>query len=611
MVSQIPVSAEVTLYLDQQATPSDAEQLASELQRQHAEEVDTIEVITRDQALSNLRERPAWAEALAVLSSNPLPDAVVVTLQQNPDIAATSAKLSAQWRTLPNVDTVQIDSTWVQRLQAMLDFLGIALWLLALGVAIVVLATVFNTVRLQALTQRDEIAVARLVGATESFVRRPFLYLGALTGLLSCGLAVLIAWSALQPLNATIERLASSYGTELALRLPDILSLVLAGVVVAILGALSALVGDTEYAVLKMSVADFALRVCEWQRDHGRHHLPWQSDRDPYRIWLSEIMLQQTQVTTVIPYFERFLSRFPTVQALAAADQDVVMAHWAGLGYYARARNLHRCAQVLVAEHDGRFPPSSAEIAQLPGIGRSTAAAIAAFSYGERSPIMDGNVKRVFTRYFGIHGYPGLRAVEQRLWALAEEVISTAPPSLDMAAYTQGQMDLGAQVCRRSKPACDVCPLAEGCVAKRLALQQTLPERRPKKTIPEKSCAMLVLHQDGHILLEKQPDQGIWGGLWSLPSFETSDHLAVSCRGKGIELSTENRMAAFVHTFTHFKLHIEPWHVQAPCRTAEPEPGQSWVSFEALDDTAMPTPIRKIVSELPMLRAQLQLRVGL
>lgn len=240
VLMQIPVSAEVTLYLDQEATARDAERIANDLRQQHANDIHSIEVITRDQALAELRERPAWAEALAVLSANPLPDAVVVTLQQNPDIAATSASLSAQWQAIPYVDAVQIDSTWVQRLQSILDFLGIGLWLLALGVAIVVLATVFNTVRLQALTQREEIAVARLVGATESFVRRPFLYLGALTGLLSCGLAILIAWSALQPLNATIERLASSYGTELALQLPDSVSLVLAGVVVAILGALSA-----------------------------------------------------------------------------------------------------------------------------------------------------------------------------------------------------------------------------------------------------------------------------------------------------------------------------------------------------------------------------------
>src|SRR5690606_18786079 len=224
---------------------------------------------------------------------------------------------------------------------------------------------------------------------------------------------------------------------------------------------------------------------------------------------------------------------------------------------------------------------------------------------------MDGNVKRVFTRYFGIHGYPGLRAVEQKLWTLAEEVISNAPTTLDMGRYTQGQMDLGAQVCTRSKPRCEVCPLAASCVAKRQGLQQTLPERRPKKAIPEKTCAMLVMHQDGHMLLQKQPDQGLWGGLWSLPSFETSDVLALTCRGKGIELSAENRMAAFVHTFTHFKLRIEPWQVQASYGIAEMSPDQSWIPFTALDDTAMPTPVRKIVAELPALQAQLQLRVGL
>src|SRR5690606_48659 len=202
--------------------------------------------------------------------------------------------------------------------------------------------------------------------------------------------------------------------------------------------AVRTLVGYPEHPLLSMSSAvpstiDLAGIVCDWQRQHGRHHLPWQGTRDPYRIWRSEIMLQQTQVSTVIPYYERFLARFPDIASLAAADQEAVMPYWAGLGYYARARNLHRCAQVLVSEHGGRFPASSVEIAELPGIGRSTAAAIAAFAYGERSPIMDGNVKRVFTRYFGVRGHPGLRAVEQRLWELAEQALSDARGDIDMS----------------------------------------------------------------------------------------------------------------------------------------------------------------------------------
>lgn len=240
VVQQIPVSAEVTLYLKLDAAPDAAARIGALLREQHDEHVDAVEVISREKALEALRSRPAWSDALAVLPDNPLPDAVVVTLRQHPEIAEASRRLSAEWRQIEAVESVQVDSAWVQRLQSMLDFLGMGLWMLALGVAVVVLATVFNTVRLQALTQRDEIAVARLVGATESFVRRPFLYLGALTGVLSSALAVGTAWAALQPLNTVIDRLASSYGAQVTLQLPDAVSLALAGVVVAILGALSA-----------------------------------------------------------------------------------------------------------------------------------------------------------------------------------------------------------------------------------------------------------------------------------------------------------------------------------------------------------------------------------
>ncbi len=240
VLRQIPVSAEVTLYLDRNAPAGTAKRLGAELQARHTEHIASLAVVDRDRALAELRRRPAWSDALAVLPDNPLPDAIVITLQQHPEIAATSNRLSTEWESLEGVDSVQVDSAWVQRLQSMLDFLGMSLWMLALGVAVVVLATVFNTVRLQALTQREEIAVARLVGATESFVRRPFLYLGALTGAVSSALAIVLAWAALQPLNTVINRLASSYGAQLSLQLPDPVSLLLAGMVVAILGALSA-----------------------------------------------------------------------------------------------------------------------------------------------------------------------------------------------------------------------------------------------------------------------------------------------------------------------------------------------------------------------------------
>jgi len=240
VVRQIPVSAEITLYLKSSVQTESANRLARDLREAHGDQIESVEVISRDAALAELRKRPAWSQALAVLPENPLPDAIVVTLRQHPEIAQTSSRLQEDWSLLPEVDTVQVDSAWVQRLQSMLDFLSMGLWMLALGVAVVVLATVFNTVRLQALTQREEIAVARLVGATEAFVRRPFLYLGAFTGMLSSGLAMLVAWAALRPLGTAVNRLASSYGTELTLSLPDGLSLLLATAVVAILGALSA-----------------------------------------------------------------------------------------------------------------------------------------------------------------------------------------------------------------------------------------------------------------------------------------------------------------------------------------------------------------------------------
>lgn len=351
---------------------------------------------------------------------------------------------------------------------------------------------------------------------------------------------------------------------------------------------------------------DFAMRICAWHGEHGRHELPWQGGTDPYRIWLSEIMLQQTQVATVIPYYHRFLERFPDIETLAHATQEEVMPYWAGLGYYARARNLHRCAQVLMSEHGGRFPLSSEEIAQLPGIGRSTAAAIAAFSYGERSPIMDGNVKRVFTRFFGVHGYPGIRSVEQRLWALAEQALEQAPPELDMTAYTQGLMDLGSQTCRRGTPRCDVCPLASDCEAKRLGLQQALPEPRPRRPIPERQCAMLLLHGDGHVLLEMQPQTGVWGGLWSLPRFDSSQELVEACLAKGIVVPDAARMAGFVHVFTHFRLHIEPWLVEASPTIAEPLAEQRWVAFDELDQTAVPAPVRTLLDALPLGQAELR-----
>ncbi|WP_241053501.1 A/G-specific adenine glycosylase [Achromobacter xylosoxidans] len=348
---------------------------------------------------------------------------------------------------------------------------------------------------------------------------------------------------------------------------------------------------------------DFAPRIVAWQRQHGRHDLPWQNTRDPYRIWLSEIMLQQTQVATVIPYYERFLQRFPDVAALAAAAQEDVMPYWAGLGYYARARNLHRCAQEIARDWNGRFPPTAEGIATLPGIGRSTAAAIAAFAYGERSPILDGNVKRVFTRQFGIAGDPAKREIEQRLWALADAQVE-ATPDLDMAAYTQGLMDLGATLCTRGKPACERCPVADTCVARREGRQAELPTPKARKTIPERETAMLVLQWRGAYLLQQRPEPGIWGGLWSLPEFDVAGDPGAASRALGLEPERHSALAAFSHTFTHYRLHVRPWWVEVRAASLrDGHPPTRWVAPDDLASTALPAPVKKLLLGLAQANA--------
>lgn len=341
---------------------------------------------------------------------------------------------------------------------------------------------------------------------------------------------------------------------------------------------------------------DFASAVASWQVQHGRHGMPWQDTTDPYRIWLSEIMLQQTQVSTVMGYYERFLERFPTVQALAEAEQDDVMPYWAGLGYYARARNLHRCAQIIRDHWQGEFPKNAADIMTLPGIGRSTAAAIAAFAYGQRSPIMDGNVKRVFTRYFGIVGDPGKRAVEQVLWKTAEDVLDAAPTGLNMKAYTQGLMDLGSTICTRGRPACDACPLASGCWARVHGRQLDLPTPKVRKKPDQRRCTMLILESAGSVLLHQRPSSGIWGGLLSLPQFESRQLLEQTCASWGLSLNPGQKMAGLTHAFSHFTLHIEPWWVvHNGAMLGEPGADHIWLPVDELRDAAVPAPVRKLL----------------
>ncbi|SDG70136.1 A/G-specific adenine glycosylase [Propionivibrio dicarboxylicus] len=337
----------------------------------------------------------------------------------------------------------------------------------------------------------------------------------------------------------------------------------------------------------------FSRRLIDWQRRCGRHQLPWQSTRDAYRVWLSEIMLQQTQVSTVIPYFARFIERFPTVDALARVPVESVLENWSGLGYYARARNLHRCAQTVVERYDGQFPQDPEVLASLPGIGRSTAAAIAVFAFGVRAAILDGNVKRVFARHFGIAGFPGAPAIERSLWALAESLL----PGDGIEAYTQGLMDLGATLCVRSTPDCAACPLNASCRALAQGRVDELPEARPRKPLPERETTMWLLSDGENVLLEQRPATGIWGGLLSLPEqdgWNSAEALAARC---GYRLVSQQALPDLRHTFTHFRLLM---HVSFCCVEALPPSGRLpepllWRPWSALASAALPAPIRKIL----------------
>lgn len=347
---------------------------------------------------------------------------------------------------------------------------------------------------------------------------------------------------------------------------------------------------------------EFARRLVKWQRQHGRSGLPWQNTRDPYRVWLSEVMLQQTQVSTVLDYFPRFLQQFPDVQALAEASSDEVLALWSGLGYYSRARNLHRCAQAVVAQYHGVFPATALELQTLPGIGASTAAAIAAFCHGERVSILDGNVRRVLTRVTAFEGDVSQSAAQKALWALAQSVLPVAPTGDDMGAYTQGLMDLGATLCTRSKPACDRCPMQVDCQG----FSSGTPTRFPIKTRKLKRtheswwlAVVTSLDADGQhqVWLERRPDKGIWAGLYCTPV--CGDELAALALlpSEGVR---EQHLEPFIHNLTHRELRLHP--VLMACETpdswAEGRAGQ-WVRRDAFAGWGLPTPIRLLLNGLP------------
>jgi A/G-specific adenine glycosylase len=340
----------------------------------------------------------------------------------------------------------------------------------------------------------------------------------------------------------------------------------------------------------------FARAVIRWQRRHGRRDLPWQDGRDPYAIWLAEIMLQQTQVAAVVPYYLRFRSRFPDIASLAAADEDDVLRLWSGLGYYSRARNLHRAAALIVERHGGEFPRTLAEIERLPGIGRSTAAAIAGFAFGARAAILDGNVKRVLARHFVVVGYPGAPAVERRLWRLAESLL----PARGNAAYVQGLMDLGATLCTARNPQCPRCPVRKTCGARAANRVAALPTPRPRRRVPTRRTTMLILRRGGEVLLEKRPSVGVWGGLWSFPEIGRSDDpVATSAQRYGCDVAGLEQRGDLRHGFTHFTLEITP--LVAAVRHVRPhaaQPGAVWLPVEEALGAAVPVPVRKLLAAL-------------
>ena len=352
------------------------------------------------------------------------------------------------------------------------------------------------------------------------------------------------------------------------------------------------------------STADFGPTLVAWHASSGRHDLPWQRDRTPYRVWVSEIMLQQTQVATVIPYFERFMQRFPEVLSLAEAPLDEVLHLWTGLGYYARARNMHRAARCVRDEFGGRFPETFAEVASLPGIGRSTAGAILALALDERHPILDGNVKRVLARAFGIEGNAAERRVELALWELAD----ACTPEAHAATYTQAIMDLGATVCTRRRPACVVCPLAKDCSARQSGRQHDIPapKKRATRALRRREDRWMLIAEDaqGAVFLERRPERGIWGGLWCLPEFTTETACLAYARNHFRRASSEapERLGVMAHAFTHFDLQIHPLRITGcePAAVMESQESLWYNPRQSGDSTriGLPAPVKALLEGL-------------
>ena len=347
-----------------------------------------------------------------------------------------------------------------------------------------------------------------------------------------------------------------------------------------------------------MTPTIFSNALLHWHDAHGRHDLPWQSNKTAYRIWISEIMLQQTQVATVIPYYKKFMERFPAIEDLAAAEIDDVLHLWTGLGYYARARNLHRTAIMVATEHNGKFPTVLEDVIALPGIGRSTASAILALSDNQHLAILDGNVKRVLTRFFTIEGWPGVKSVEQQLWQHAE----TLTPKKRTAQYTQAIMDLGATICKRSKPLCNVCPLKKGCLALEKNTVADYPTSKPKKVIPIRNTIMLLLRDtENRVLLQQRPPTGIWGGLWSLPEADCATKVNAISRWATQQLALQVNNIHIAepvrHTFSHFHLDITPVYAGViGDSSAIMEQAESvWYNTRKPDARGFAAPVKKLL----------------
>ncbi len=339
----------------------------------------------------------------------------------------------------------------------------------------------------------------------------------------------------------------------------------------------------------------FSEKILTWYTTHGRKHLPWQQQKTRYSVWVSEIMLQQTQVATVIPYFERFMAKFPTVCDLANAAQDDVLHLWTGLGYYARARNLHKAAQKVRDEHSGKFPSSFDAVLALPGIGRSTAAAILSLADNQAYVIMDGNVKRVLSRYFAIEGWPGQAKIEAQLWTLAESL----KPRARFDDYTQAMMDMGATLCTRSKPSCDSCPVTSHCLANAQGRQSELPHKKPKKALPVKAVRMLILFCKGSVFLQKRPSTGIWGGLWGFIETSHEDSKQRIRHLSGQASATIHELEGFRHTFSHFHLDISPILIEMnEPRLEINESEHAWFSIHEESQIGLATPTVKIFKQL-------------